>query len=77
VETERRSIQEALHGALAALPERQRMAVVLFDVEGYSHREIASILGVPDGTVRSDVFHARRSLRSAMAPWKGWKESES
>jgi RNA polymerase sigma-70 factor (ECF subfamily) len=50
---------------------------VLFDVEGYSHREIASILGVPDGTVRSDVFHARRSLRSAMAPWKGWKESES
>ena len=52
------------------------MAVVLFDAEGYGHREIAEILGVPEGTVRSDVFHGRRALRSAMAPWKGWREDE-
>ena len=46
------------------------MAVVLFDVEGYSHAEIAGILGIPEGTVRSEVFHARRRLRVLLADWK-------
>ena len=68
------AFQEALRAALATLPERQRMAVVLFDVEGYSHAEIADMLRVPQGTVRSYVFHARRALRNALAPWKDWKE---
>jgi RNA polymerase sigma-70 factor (ECF subfamily) len=49
---------------------RGRAAVVLFDVEGYSHAEIAEILGVPVGTVRSDVHHARRRLRQSLADWK-------
>jgi RNA polymerase sigma-70 factor (ECF subfamily) len=71
---ERRELRAALEEALARLPERQRIAVVLFDAEGYSHREIAQILGVPVGTVRSDVFHGRRALRSALADWKGWTE---
>ncbi len=62
--------------ALTRLPERQRLAVVLFDVEGYSHREIAEVLGVPEGTVRSDVFHARRALREALASWKHWKQEK-
>ena len=52
--------------ALAALPERQRAAVTLFDLEGYAHAEIAAVLGIPEGTVRSDVFHARRKLRDAL-----------
>ena len=38
----------------------------MFDAEGYEHSEIASVLGVPVGTVRSDVFHARRALRKAL-----------
>ncbi len=63
-------LRKALHRALHTLPERQRIAIVLYDVEGYSHREIADVLDVPDGTVRSDVFHARRALRSALADWK-------
>lgn len=67
---ERSALAEALWAALATLPERQRMAVVLFDVEGYSHREIAATLGVPEGTVRSHVFHARRALREALAAWR-------
>jgi RNA polymerase sigma-70 factor (ECF subfamily) len=46
------------------------MAVTLFDVEGYSHAEIAEILGIPEGTVRSEVFHARRRLRILLADWK-------
>jgi len=43
---------------------------VLFDVEGYSHAEIAQILGIPEGTVRSEVFHARRRLRELLADWR-------
>src|SRR5947199_357358 len=67
---ERRALNERLRQALAELPERRRMAVVLFDVEGYSHGEIALILGIPEGTVRSEVFHARRRLRVLLADWK-------
>lgn len=73
-ETDSRAFQEALRAALATLPERQRMAIVLFDVEGYSHAEIADMLRVPQGTVRSYVFHARRALRTALAAWRDWKE---
>jgi RNA polymerase sigma-70 factor (ECF subfamily) len=73
-QTDRWAFQEALGAALATLPERQRMAVVLFDVEGYSHAEIAEMLRVPQGTVRSYVFHARRALRTALAAWQDWKE---
>jgi RNA polymerase sigma-70 factor (ECF subfamily) len=67
---ERRALSERLRQALAELPERRRMAVVLFDVEGYSHAEIAGILKIPEGTVRSEVFHARRRLRALLADWK-------
>src|SRR5207244_1985931 len=62
--------QDAMLSALVELPERRRLAVVLFDVEGYSHGEIAAILGIPEGTVRSEVFHARRPLRVLLADWK-------
>jgi RNA polymerase sigma-70 factor, ECF subfamily len=67
---ERRALAERLREALAELPERRRMAVVLFDAEGYSHGEIAEILGIPEGTVRSEVFHARRRLRALLVDWK-------
>jgi RNA polymerase sigma-70 factor (ECF subfamily) len=60
-----------LRAALAELSPRRRTAVVLFDVEGYSHAEIAEMLGIPEGTVRSEVFHARRRLRTLLADWKG------
>src|SRR6266705_201803 len=67
---ERRALAQRLREALAELPERRRVAVVLFDVEGYSHAEIADVLGIPEGTVRSEVFHARRRLRALLADWK-------
>jgi len=55
-----------LDSALATLPDRQRAALVLFEVEGYAAAEIGAILGIPEGTVRSDVFHARRKLRTLL-----------
>ena len=68
-ETERALMRERLAGALGELPERQRLAVTMFDAEGFAHSEIAEVLGIPEGTVRSDVFHARRALRTALAPY--------
>jgi RNA polymerase sigma-70 factor, ECF subfamily len=69
-DADRRALGWRLRQALATLPERRRMAVVLFDVEGYTHAEIGEILGLPEGTVRSEVFHARRALRVLLADWK-------
>jgi len=71
-EADRTALHAALRQGLAALSERQRVAVVLFDVEGYTHAEIAEVLGIPVGTVRSHVFHARRALRTALTAWKDW-----
>lgn len=67
---EREVLLGRLRTALGELPERRRIAVVLFDVEGYSHAEIAQVLGIPEGTVRSEVFHARRKLRGLLADWR-------
>ncbi len=69
--TERAELRERLTEALARLPERRRVALMMFDAEGYSHAEIAEVLGVPEGTVRSDVFHARRAMRALMHPHAG------
>jgi RNA polymerase sigma-70 factor (ECF subfamily) len=70
-ETDRALLRERLSEALSELSERQRAAVTRFDGEGYSHADIAEIMDVPVGTVRSLVFHARRALREALAPYRG------
>ena len=70
-ETDRSLLRARLDVALAELPERQRLAVVLFDVEGFAHREIAALLNLPEGTVRSEVFHARRKLRAVLGTKEG------
>lgn len=56
-------LKERLDEALGSLTERQRTALVLYEVEGFSQAEIAEMTGVPEGTTRSDLFHARRRLR--------------
>lgn len=53
--------------ALATLPEEQRVAVYLADVEGFAYREIADIMGSPIGTVMSRLHRGRAALRSALA----------
>ncbi len=55
---------EAVKAALEQLPETFRMAVMLADVEGFSYKEIAKIMGVPIGTVMSRVHRGRQALRS-------------
>jgi RNA polymerase sigma-70 factor (ECF subfamily) len=55
-----------LERAIAALPAGCRAAFVLHDVEGLEHREIAKLLGVSEGTSKSQVHKARMKLRAAL-----------
>lgn len=50
------------------LPVGYRSVYEGFDVEGYSHEEIAERPGIPPGTSKSQLFHARRSLRALLEP---------
>lgn len=64
---ERDDLQRELGALLAALPELQRVAVVLRHVVGLPTTEVAEILGCPDGTVKSHVSRGLRSLRALLA----------
>jgi len=55
-----------LERAIAQLPAGCREAFVLHDVEGYEHKEIAAMLGIAEGTSKSQVFKARMKLRALL-----------
>ena len=60
-----------LQQAIASLPEVQQQVVLLHDLEGWKHREIAERLGLPSGTVRSHLHFARKALKGALARMPG------
>ncbi len=62
----RAELRGRLGKALGALPDRQRSVLILHDVEGYTHGEIGTMLGIPEGTARSDLHHARAALRGLL-----------
>jgi RNA polymerase sigma-70 factor, ECF subfamily len=55
-----------LERAIARLPEGARAAFVLHDVEGFQHHEVATILGISEGTSKSQVHKARLKLRALL-----------
>jgi RNA polymerase sigma-70 factor (ECF subfamily) len=58
----------ALAEALDGLPFEQRSCIVLYDVQGYDYGEIARIMGVSVGTVKSRIHRGRVALRAALTP---------
>lgn len=58
---------EYLEKAIQDLPEGYRAAFVLIEVEGYSHKEAAAMLGISEGTSKSQLFHAKKRLRAALS----------
>jgi RNA polymerase sigma-70 factor (ECF subfamily) len=61
----------AVRAALSRLPDDQRVALVLLDMQGYSVAEIAELLGVPEGTVKSRCARGRARLAVALGHLRG------
>jgi RNA polymerase sigma-70 factor, ECF subfamily len=61
-------MRDAIDKALGSLPEELRVAVTLRDVQGLDYREIATVLGVPIGTVESRIFRGRQRLQPLLQP---------
>ena len=53
--------------AIDALPEKLRITVILAGIEGHNMREVATLLGVPEGTVKRRLFDARHRLKETLA----------
>ena len=64
---ERKRLHGRLLAALDELPEDQRQVIVLREVDGLSYKEISEVLEVPEGTVMSRLFYARRKLQTALS----------
>ncbi|HKW40728.1 MAG TPA: RNA polymerase sigma factor, partial [Gemmatimonadales bacterium] len=56
--------------AIGRLPDRAREVFVLHDIEGYRHEEIADMLGIVPGTSKSQLHHARMTLRKHLGGWE-------
>lgn len=65
-EVQRGELHDVVQRALVKLPAEYREAVVLRDLEGRSYDEIAHILGIPAGTVRSRIHRGREALRQLL-----------
>jgi RNA polymerase sigma-70 factor (ECF subfamily) len=59
-----------LERAIARLPAGYREVLLLHDVEGFTHNEIGERLGIAEGTSKSQLFFARRAMRSLLAPMR-------
>ena len=63
-------LKESIARAVEELSEAYRTTLIMHDIEGYTHAEIAEILGVPEGTCKSRLSAARAQLREALAAFK-------
>ncbi len=70
----RRELSIYLERALTALPEDQRMVVLLVDVQGLDYHEVAEAMGIALGTVKSRLSRARAKIRQALADDKPARE---
>jgi RNA polymerase sigma-70 factor (ECF subfamily) len=60
-------LRARLASAIDALPESCRVSVVMHDLEGYTHVQIAAMLGIAEGTSKARLFDARNRLRKALS----------
>jgi RNA polymerase sigma-70 factor (ECF subfamily) len=65
---------EQLWQAIDTLPDKLRLVIVLAGIEGHDIREVAALLDVPDGTVKSRLFLARKQLRERLS-WMATNET--
>ncbi|MGF1448747.1 MAG: sigma-70 family RNA polymerase sigma factor [Opitutales bacterium] len=66
-----RELQEKLNEALQSLSMKHRTVVVLYEIEGLSHHQIATVLGCSEGTVRSRLHYAKNRLQAELEGYLG------
>ncbi|MEL1245978.1 sigma-70 family RNA polymerase sigma factor [Flavobacterium sp. DGU11] len=72
IEIEEESVSmEFLVAIIQALPDRYRMVFNLYVIDGYSHKEIAEMLGITDGTSKSNLARARMILKEKIETQQG------
>jgi len=64
-------LRKDLEAAIAGLPERARTVLILYDIEGYQHKEIAEMTGMAVGSSKAQLHRARKLVREVL------KDSES
>ncbi len=69
VKREKPGLRPYLEEAIRKLPEGYRMVFVLYDIEGYSHKEVGEMLEISVGTSKSQLHKARKELRLSLAPY--------
>lgn len=63
-------LQRRLNEAMMRLSNEHRMVVTMFDIQGMPHAEIAKIMGISEGTVRSRLFYAHRQLQNYLEEFR-------
>jgi len=69
-ETGLNELQKRLNEAMLQLSPKHRAVVTMFDIQGTPHAEIAKILGVSEGTVRSRLFYAHREMQNYLEEFR-------
>ena len=63
---ERKRMRQRILEEIEKLPDDQRQVLVLREIDGLSYKEISSIMDIPEGTVMSRLYYARKKLQSAL-----------
>jgi RNA polymerase sigma factor (sigma-70 family) len=69
-ETDLAELQQRLNEAMMKLSYEHRAVVTMFDIQGMPHAEIAKVMGVSEGTVRSRLFYAHRLLQNSLEEFR-------
>lgn len=64
---ERKQLFQQIMTAMERLPDDQRQVILLREMEGLSYKEIAEVMEIPEGTVMSRLFYARKKLQKLLA----------
>jgi len=63
---ERKRLREQIIAEVEKLPDDQRQVIILREIDGMAYKDIADVMGIPEGTVMSRLYYARKKLQAAL-----------